>query len=857
MMVIIMMLAGAVSARADDLTVRARVDRTIASLNDHVTLSIEVQGTMRQVGMPKLPPLDADFSVYSAGSSTNMSWVNGAMTSSRTWTYRLVPKRAGSFTIGPAKVEFGADVYSTEPIEIEIVEGEAPRTASQPQERPSSGVESAGRDVFITTSVDKNRAYVGEQVTLSFKFYRAAELWEQPRYEAPELTGFWVVEIPDHEDYYEVVDGIRYAVIEIKTGLFGTSVGVATVGPASLSYRERAAPVTFFSRAGPVRTLSTEPIDIEVVRLPPEGRPAEFGGAVGDYNFTAALDGDMVDQWKPVTLKISVAGNGNVRTIPDPALPDLPEFRIYESGTSTDTSTRNGVVSGRKTYEYVLVPQTAGPKTIPSIALSFFDPRSETYRSDASPDLSLSVLPAEEGDAGPELPARAAIARLGRDIRYIHEPAEIRAVRPPVHRRASFLLLQLIPLACLAGAVGIRKRRDRFAGEEGLERFVRAPARARRELAAARKGVDAGDAGVVCSSVSRAIVDFIGDRLRVGARGMTLPELAGLLRSAGASESTIERVKNLLSQCDLGRFAGDFGTVENEGLLREAEECLRELERLSAKKRRVKRGSLWLAVLAALLVAACPGVVLEAHGQNLLGRQARDIVPEQAAGAFREANELYAEGDYGVAAEVYEAILAGGFHNADVYYNLANARYMAGDIAQAVLGYERALRLDGLHEDAAANLEFVREQLADRQVRVGGAFSAALERFFRSVDTGRLAMLVSLLYFIAIGCVAAGILRGAFQSWLLRAIVVVAVLLILTGGLLGYRVHRTAAVREAVVVAADVPVRTGPGDDFVLEFRLHEGTKVRLREARDEGARVSVEGTDLEGWLPERTVEEI
>ena len=289
LVVLILILAGAVSARADDLTVRARVDRTIASLNDHVTLSIDVTGTMRQVGTPKLPPLDADFSVYSAGSSTNMSWVNGAMTSSRTWTYRLVPKRPGAFTIGPAEVEFGGAVYSTEPIEIEIVEGEAPRTASQPEERPSSGVESSGREVFITTSVDKKRAYVGEQVTLSFKFYRSVELWEQPRYQAPELTGFWVVDNPDHEEYYEVVDGIRYAVIEIRTGLFGTSAGAATVSAASLSYRERSAPVTFFARGGPVRTLSTEPIEVEVVQPPAEGRPPTFAGAVGDYSLSSLL----------------------------------------------------------------------------------------------------------------------------------------------------------------------------------------------------------------------------------------------------------------------------------------------------------------------------------------------------------------------------------------------------------------------------------------------------------------------------------------------------------------------------------------------------------------------------------------
>jgi len=82
------------------------------------------------------------------------------------------------------------------------------------------------------------------------------------------------------------------------------------------------------------------------------------------------------------------------------------------------------------------------------------------------------------------------------------------------------------------------------------------------------------------------VVDFIGARLRVGARGMTLPELADLLRSAGAEDSTVERVRKLLSECDLGRFAGDSGDVESARLLEEAEACLKALERLSAKRRR-------------------------------------------------------------------------------------------------------------------------------------------------------------------------------------------------------------------------------------------------------------------------------
>jgi SH3-like domain-containing protein len=269
-----------------------------------------------------------------------------------------------------------------------------------------------------------------------------------------------------------------------------------------------------------------------------------------------------------------------------------------------------------------------------------------------------------------------------------------------------------------------------------------------------------------------------------------------------------------------------------------------------------QRVAIAAAALAALLLLTVTSAAQDANVMAPVGAQ-QTISAEQARSAFREANVLYADGRYAEAAALYEAILAGGFLNADVYYNLGNALYMEGDIAGAVLGYERALRLDGSHEDASANLEFVREQLADRQVRVGGTFSDVLDRFFRRASVARLAIIVSLLYFLAAGALILGVLRGVFTPWLMRCIVVVLALFLVAGSVLAFRVHRTSAVREAVITVADVPVRTGPGDDFVLEFRLHEGTKVRLRESRDDWARVSVEGTDLEGWLPERTLEEI
>lgn len=282
--------------------------------------------------------------------------------------------------------------------------------------------------------------------------------------------------------------------------------------------------------------------------------------------------------------------------------------------------------------------------------------------------------------------------------------------------------------------------------------------------------------------------------------------------------------------------------------------------RTAALPARVALAALVGLVLLAPWSAPPDALAQETRGaadRTLLARDVPEIGPAEATNLFREANALYAEGDYGPAAEVYEVILAGGFRNADVYYNLANARYKSGESGQAVLGYERALRLEPAHEDARANLEFVKSQLADRQVPVGGPLSQATDRFFTGGAPNGLAVAASILYFFAIALVVFGVLRRFFPPWLTRTVIVVAIVLVAAVGTLGFRIGRAGRVSEAVIVALDVPVRTGPGDDFVLEFRLHEGTKVRIRESRDSWTRVSVEGTDLEGWLPEEAIEEI
>jgi uncharacterized protein YraI len=266
--------------------------------------------------------------------------------------------------------------------------------------------------------------------------------------------------------------------------------------------------------------------------------------------------------------------------------------------------------------------------------------------------------------------------------------------------------------------------------------------------------------------------------------------------------------------------------------------------------------ALLVAFAAAAASQETEGVALEVRGGR--GSDAAALDPGTATRTFAEANALYGDERYDEAAGLYEEILAAGFSHADVHYNLGNAYYRAGHTGRAVLAYERALRLEPGHEDATANLEFVRETLADRQSRVGdGALAGFAHRIYGRVGSGVLVMLASVSHALLAIVLIVAILRGGFAPWALRLAIVLAIVLVCAAGAAASKTYVARTIVEGVVLAPEVGVRTGPGDDFVLEFRLHEGTKVRLWEERAGWLRVSVSGTDLEGWLPDGSVEEI
>ncbi len=575
-----------VTAAAADVTVTARVSSPVVSLNETFTLSVLVEGAM-SAPAPELGRIGEQFTVYSSGTSSSMSIVNGRRTTSKRWNYSLLPREPGTFVLGPVEVEVGGAIYSSESIEIEVVEGQRGRANGEMEVREGTANHTAASgDIFVTMTVDRTKAYVDEQITLSFKYYRRVEP-RGPRYESPDMTGFWTEDLPPPEEYFEMVDGKRYRVTEIRTALFGAATGTATIGEARLTYHAEGRPFTFFRTQGEKRILSTKPVTIEILPLPSAGRAQGYGGAVGRYGAESWVDVREVEELKPVTFRVTVTGTGNARTVPSPVPDDVPGFKVYESGSSTNISKKKGVVGGVRTFEYVFVPQRAGDLMIPGIELQYFDPVRGRYDVARTDEIVLKVAPRTTIDEQVTGSVGTMISRVGADIRYIREPVRsLSRTSRPLYFRPAFLLLQLLPLLCLATVWVWKDRKTRLSRDRGLERFLKAPARARRELKAAAVASAAGDHAGTCSAVARLTVDFIGDRLGVAARGMRLAELGAALKEAGGDAAAADRVVSLLSVCDLGRFAGADSSLTTDEILDEAECCIRSIEKLRARRRR-------------------------------------------------------------------------------------------------------------------------------------------------------------------------------------------------------------------------------------------------------------------------------
>jgi tetratricopeptide (TPR) repeat protein len=244
-------------------------------------------------------------------------------------------------------------------------------------------------------------------------------------------------------------------------------------------------------------------------------------------------------------------------------------------------------------------------------------------------------------------------------------------------------------------------------------------------------------------------------------------------------------------------------------------------------------------------------LLLATHRGSALTAVEADTLAARAARA-------YAAGDPTAALALYDSV-ASTYSSAALYYNIGNCHYRSGDMARAILNYERAHRLAPGNEDILANLEQTRAQIKDR---IGELPSFSLGSWWEVLRGGsdpdqwaRRSLWSCALFFALLG-IGLFIRTVTFRKGIL-ALSTIALVGMMVSLFMAYDRHTELADRSsAIIMDAKVDVRSTPSAQGAVLFMLHRGTKVQLLQAQEGWQEVKLSNGSV-GWMPEGALERI
>lgn len=599
--VLVLLLQGLpASAVAQQVDVRAYLDRAEVAVDRQFTLNVEVSGTGGADEDPRLPDLSGFAAYLGVGTRTSMQFVNGRSSTTFTYQYRFRAVAEGTHAIGPVRVRAGGVDHATDSLTIRVRPAGAPPARRAP-DRSRGGVDIGPEDLFVEASVSTREPWANEPVLVEYRLFTRVDVESYGITRAPGATGFWVEETTDPRTprVEQVVrGGVQYATTVVRrAALFPTGAGPRTIEPLALEAQVRVRSSRFFSdpfgfgdpfggglfgRSVAVPAES-DAIEIEVRPLPAAGRPAAFTGLVGSLDVTASLDAAEAATNEALTFRLEVRGAGNLRALPDPAVAFPPDFDVYPPEVSDELDAGATGVSGVKRYEYVLVPRAPGSHVIPAVEVAYFDAAGGRYAVAASDPVAVEVW----GDAVAGDPVLGGGGRTRRevarqDIRFIRvATSAFVPVDRQLFRSGVFWTVLLVPVLGLGGALALRRHRERLEGNVAYARRRRSSRLARSRLEQAR-GLRAPEQHqAFVAGISQALLGFLGDSLNVAEAGLVRDDIRRELAARGVAAEVVERYLACLDRCDRQRFAppaagGDDGG-EAAALLEQAEQAMTAL----------------------------------------------------------------------------------------------------------------------------------------------------------------------------------------------------------------------------------------------------------------------------------------
>ena len=514
----------------------------------------------------------------SRSQQSSIQIINGKRTSnsSTAFTYILLAGNPGTYTIPAASVEVNGEKVFSNAISIKVLpqdqtsgnsgnNGGGSASSSRSQ---AAGSRISSNDLFITATASKTTVHEQEAILLTYKVYTVVNL-RQLYGKMPDLKGFHTqeVELPQQKTFtlehykgrnYNTTVWSQYVLFPQQTGkleipsiTFDGVVAQQTISDDPFD--------AFFNGGGYVevkKKITTPKVVINVQPLP--AKPAGFSGAVGEFKLASSINATDVKTNDAVTIKLTLSGTGNMKLIGTPEVKFPQDFEIYDPKVTDDYKLTNSGLTGTKTFEYLAIPRHAGNFTIPAIEFTYFDLKSNSYKTLKTEAYNLKVAKGQ-GNADQvisDFTNKESVKMLGKDIRFIKlGDSSLRPKGDFFFGTVGYYLCYLIPLLLFVVFAVIYRQKALENANVAKVKTKKANKVATRRMKLAGKLLAENKKNEFYDEVLKALWGYISDKLSIPVSQLSKDNIEAELTNYGVQEALIAEFIGVLNECEYARYA--------------------------------------------------------------------------------------------------------------------------------------------------------------------------------------------------------------------------------------------------------------------------------------------------------------
>ncbi|RGR52667.1 BatD family protein [Phocaeicola plebeius] len=514
----------------------------------------------------------------SRSQQSSIQIINGKRTSnsSTAFTYILLAGNPGTYTIPAASVEVNGEKVFSNAISIKVLpqdqtsgnsgnNGGGSASSSRSQ---AAGSRISANDLFITATASKTTVHEQEAILLTYKVYTVVNL-RQLYGKMPDLKGFHTqeVELPQQKTFtlehykgrnYNTTVWSQYVLFPQQTGkleipsiTFDGVVAQQTISDDPFD--------AFFNGGGYVevkKKITTPKVVINVQPL--SAKPAGFSGAVGEFKLASSINATDVKTNDAVTIKLTLSGTGNMKLIGTPEVKFPQDFEIYDPKVTDDYKLTNSGLTGTKTFEYLAIPRHAGNFTIPAIEFTYFDLKSNSYKTLKTEAYNLKVAKGQ-GNADQvisDFTNKESVKMLGKDIRFIKlGDSSLRPKGDFFFGTVGYYLCYLIPLLLFVVFAVIYRQKALENANVAKVKTKKANKVATRRMKLAGKLLAENKKNEFYDEVLKALWGYISDKLSIPVSQLSKDNIEAELTNYGVQEALIAEFIGVLNECEYARYA--------------------------------------------------------------------------------------------------------------------------------------------------------------------------------------------------------------------------------------------------------------------------------------------------------------